>query len=80
MTYSENLRERARRKVEEADDAMLIAILNAQSNGLAEEPLNEAELAELQRRIDRHRSGESKSYSWDEVKQYVKQQRAGNGI
>lgn len=30
--------------------------------------LNEAEREELDKRIARHKKGESKSYSWDEVK------------
>jgi hypothetical protein len=75
MVSTDDLRAAAHGKVDEADEATLIAILEADSQSVVGEPLNADELAELYRRIGRHKSGESKSYSWEQVKHSIEERR-----
>ncbi len=64
------LREKIHQLVDEADEQLLEGIydlLNRQDDGLTEE-----QRKDLEKRIARHKRGESKSYTWDEVKAKLK--------
>lgn len=65
------IRKKAHQYLDTVDDAMLksvYALLKEYRKNQGETLLTEEQKAELDRRIEDHKSGKSKSYSWEEVK------------
>jgi hypothetical protein len=63
-----NIREAIRDYISEADDRFVQMVYAMMKVNQEEETLTEKEEEELKRRIARHESGESRSYSWPEAR------------
>jgi putative addiction module component (TIGR02574 family) len=67
-----NLKKNIHKAVDKIDDAELLqavyTILEREIGNLEEYELTAAQKKELDRRLANHKSGKSKSYSWEEVK------------
>ena len=77
MTTTE-LRKELRQYIDKADSrfiTLVYAMMKADEEGEEDFVLSSAHKKELDTRVKRHKSGESKSYSWEEVKQRARSQR-----
>ena len=63
------IREELQEYLKKADERFLKLVYGMMQADKSEDLLNEAERVELDRRVARHKKGESKSYSWQEVKE-----------
>ena len=77
MTTTE-IRKELRQYINKADSRfiqMVYAMMKADEEGDENFVLSELQKNELDARVKRHKSGESKSYGWEEVKQRARSQR-----
>ena len=61
--------------IERGDNTLLEAIYEVVKDYNESFELSEEELKELDRRRERYLSGESKSYTWEEAKEIIRQNR-----
>jgi putative addiction module component (TIGR02574 family) len=69
------LREELHQYISQADDRFVQLIYAmVQADKKEQELLSQEEKEELERRVERHKNGQSKSYSWEEVKARLRKQ------
>lgn len=61
--------------INQADDRFIqLVYAMVQADKKEQELLSQEEKEELERRIERHKNGQSKSYTWEEVKARIRKQ------
>jgi len=63
------IREELQEYIKNADERFLKLVYGMMQADRSDGLLNESECEELDRRVDRHKQGKSRSYSWQEVKE-----------
>lgn len=69
------LREELHQYINQADDRFVqLVYAMVQADKKEQELLSQEEKEELERRVERHKNGQSKSYTWEEVKARLRKQ------